>query len=141
MDIKIDILYLILDKINEFLYIKNKQKSFDNIIYNFYDIINNLNYDFKILNIAVSINELIKESSTNEYVENNYKYKTFIHDNDSYHQQSIKYHRDLIKNDKPINSIILLKLKNKYIIIDGCHRIFASYLENKQTINSYIIYL
>ena len=53
--------------------------------------------------------------------------------------RSVKYHQSLLKNKLDIQPIWLLKTKNNYILLDGAHRIVASYIENKQYIPTYVI--
>lgn len=140
---KINIMDLLCDKINEIIHIKNKKKLFHVTLNTLKLILNDLNYKFNIKNEDILIKKLLDVSNldTTNYNENNFIANTFIDDTSLYHQQSINYHRQLIKNNINLNSIILLKTKNKFIVIDGSHRILAAYLENKPTINSYIIYL
>jgi len=51
---------------------------------------------------------------------------------------SVKYYQKLIKNKLDIQPIWLIK-NNNYILLDGAHRIVASYIENKQYIPAYLI--
>ncbi len=52
---------------------------------------------------------------------------------------SVKYYQKLIRNKSDIQPIyILIKGKN-YILLDGVHRIIASYIENKKDILAYLI--
>jgi len=52
---------------------------------------------------------------------------------------SVKYYQKLIKNKLDIQPIWIIKKKNSYILLDGAHRIVASYIENKKYIATYII--
>jgi hypothetical protein len=52
---------------------------------------------------------------------------------------SIKYHVKLLHQNKEIDPIWIITKNNKYILLDGCHRIVASYIENKKYIKAYII--
>ena len=52
---------------------------------------------------------------------------------------SVKYYQKLIKNKLDIQPIWIIEKKNNYILLDGAHRIVASYIENKQFIPSYLI--
>jgi hypothetical protein len=54
---------------------------------------------------------------------------------------SVKYYQKLIQEKKDILPIWIVKKDNKYILLDGAHRIVSSYIENKKYINSYIIIL
>ena len=52
---------------------------------------------------------------------------------------SVKYFQKLIKNKLDIQPIWLIKNNNNYILLDGAHRIVASYIENQQYIPAYLI--
>jgi hypothetical protein len=52
---------------------------------------------------------------------------------------SVKYYQKQIKKNKDVSPIWIIKKNNKYILIDGAHRIVASFIENKNNIPSYII--
>ena len=52
---------------------------------------------------------------------------------------SVKYYQKLIKNKLDIQPIWIIEKKNNYILLDGAHRIVASYIENKQYIPTYLI--
>jgi hypothetical protein len=54
---------------------------------------------------------------------------------------SVKYYQKQIKEKKDIMPIWLIYKNNKYILLDGAHRIVASYIENKKYINAYVIIL
>jgi len=43
---------------------------------------------------------------------------------------SIKYYQKQIKQKKEITPIWMIQKNNKYILLDGAHRIIASYIEN-----------
>ena len=45
---------------------------------------------------------------------------------------SVKYYQTLIKNKLDIQPIWIIKKNNNYILLDGAHRIVASYIENKK---------
>ena len=45
--------------------------------------------------------------------------------------KSVKFYQNLIKNKKDISPIWLIYKNKKYILLDGSHRIVASYIENK----------
>ena len=52
---------------------------------------------------------------------------------------SVKYYQNLIKNNLDIPPIWIVKSNGKYILLDGAHRIVASYIESKKTIPAYLI--
>jgi hypothetical protein len=52
---------------------------------------------------------------------------------------SVKFYQKQIQQNKTFQPIWMIKKKNKYILLDGAHRIVASYIENKKTIDAYII--
>ena len=52
---------------------------------------------------------------------------------------SVKYYQKLIKNKLDIQPIWIIEKNNNYILLDGAHRIVASYIENKQYIPTYLI--
>lgn len=54
---------------------------------------------------------------------------------------SVKYYQKQIQQKEPITPIWLIYKNNKYILLDGAHRIVASYIENVKYINSYVIIL
>lgn len=54
---------------------------------------------------------------------------------------SVKYYQKLIQNNKYIQPIWLIYKNNKYILLDGVHRIVAYYIEQESFINAYIITL
>jgi len=54
---------------------------------------------------------------------------------------SVKYYQKQIQQKKNITPIWIIQKNNKYILLDGAHRIVASYIEEKKYINAYIIIL
>lgn len=54
---------------------------------------------------------------------------------------SVKYYQKLIKNKSNIPPIWILKKNNTYTLLDGAHRIVASFIENEKYIPAYIIHL
>lgn len=54
---------------------------------------------------------------------------------------SVKYYQKLIQNNKYVQPIWMIYKNNKYILLDGVHRIVAHYIEHQSTINAYIIKL
>jgi hypothetical protein len=52
---------------------------------------------------------------------------------------SVKYHRREIKKNGQVEPIWIAKKGNRYIKLDGVHRLVATYLENKRTIPAYIV--
>lgn len=60
---------------------------------------------------------------------------------DSKDISSVKYYQKQIQQKKNITPIWLIYQNNKYTLLDGAHRIVASYIENIKYINSYIIIL
>ena len=52
---------------------------------------------------------------------------------------SVKYYQKLIKNKLDVQPIWIIENNNNYILLDGAHRIVASYIENKQYISAYLI--
>ena len=55
---------------------------------------------------------------------------------------SVEYHQNQIKQQNgTINPIWLLYKNKKYILLDGAHRIDASYIEGVEFIRAYIIYI
>ena len=53
---------------------------------------------------------------------------------------SVEYHQTRIKQQAGIKPIWLLYKNKKYILLDGAHRIVASYIERAECICAYIIY-
>lgn len=54
---------------------------------------------------------------------------------------SVKYHQKQLQQKKEITPIWMIQKNNKYILLDGAHRIVASYIEEKTTIYTYVIVL
>jgi hypothetical protein len=54
---------------------------------------------------------------------------------------SVKYYQKQIQQNKNITPIWMIHRNNKYLLLDGAHRIVASYIENKKYINAYVIHL
>lgn len=54
---------------------------------------------------------------------------------------SVKYYQKQIQQKNEITPIWMIKKNDKYILLDGAHRIVASYIENKNYIKSYVIHL
>ena len=52
---------------------------------------------------------------------------------------SVKYYQKRIKNKLDIQPIWIILKNNNYILLDGAHRIVASYIENKKVIPTYLI--
>jgi hypothetical protein len=52
---------------------------------------------------------------------------------------SVKYYQKLIKNQLDIQPIWIIEKNKNYILLDGAHRIVASYIENKKFIPTYLI--
>ena len=53
--------------------------------------------------------------------------------------RSVKYYQKQIQQQKDIIPIWMIQQNEKYILLDGAHRFVASYIEDKQYINAYII--
>ena len=45
---------------------------------------------------------------------------------------SVKYYQNQIQNQNEITPIWMIQKQNEYILLDGAHRIVASYIENKK---------
>ena len=55
---------------------------------------------------------------------------------------SVEYHQNQIKQQNgTINPIWLLYKNNKHVLLDGVHRIIASYIEGVEFIRAYMIYI
>lgn len=54
---------------------------------------------------------------------------------------SVKYYQKQIQKKKDITPIWMIHKNNKYTLLDGAHRIVASYIESKQYIYAYVIIL
>ena len=52
---------------------------------------------------------------------------------------AVKYYQKEIQNKGNIQPIWIIKKHNNYILLDGVHRIVASYIENKKYIKAYLI--
>ena len=52
---------------------------------------------------------------------------------------SVKFYQKQIQKNKDILPIWMILKDKKYILLDGAHRIVASYIENKNNISAYII--
>jgi hypothetical protein len=53
---------------------------------------------------------------------------------------SVFFHQKQIQNGESLEPIWIVVRNNNYILLDGVHRIVASYIEKNQILNSYIIY-
>ena len=53
---------------------------------------------------------------------------------------SVFFHQKQIQNGEGLEPIWIIVRDNNYILLDGAHRIVASYIEKKQVLYSYIIY-
>ena len=52
---------------------------------------------------------------------------------------SVLYHRQTIRQTGDTEPIWIIFLENRFILLDGVHRIVASYLENKQDVKAFVI--
>jgi hypothetical protein len=52
---------------------------------------------------------------------------------------SVKFYQNQIQQQNNITPIWMIQQNNKYILLDGAHRIVASYIEDIKHINAYII--
>ena len=52
---------------------------------------------------------------------------------------SVKYHQKQIQQKKKITPIWMIQQNNNYTLLDGVHRIVASYIEGKRYIYAYVI--
>jgi len=52
---------------------------------------------------------------------------------------SVKYYQKLIQQNKDMQPIWMIFKNNKYILLDGAHRVVASYIQGKKYINVYLI--
>jgi hypothetical protein len=52
---------------------------------------------------------------------------------------SVKYYQKQIHKEKDITPIWMIQKNKKYILLDGVHRIVASFIEEKKYINAYVI--
>lgn len=55
--------------------------------------------------------------------------------------ESVKYHRRIIRKNGNTEPIWIAKKGERYIVLDGVHRIVASNLENKRQIPAYIVHV
>ena len=53
----------------------------------------------------------------------------------------VKYYQKQIQQKKEISPIWMIQINKKYILLDGAHRIVASYILGKKNINAYVIIL
>lgn len=54
---------------------------------------------------------------------------------------SVEYHQNQIKEQNDIDPIWLVYKNKKYILLDGAHRIVASYIEGVEFIRACVIYI
>ena len=54
---------------------------------------------------------------------------------------SVKFYQNKIKQKLEIPPIWMIQQNNKYVLLDGVHRIVASYIEDVKYINAYIIFI
>ena len=52
---------------------------------------------------------------------------------------SVKFYQKQIQQQKDISPIWLIQQNDKYVLLDGAHRIVANYIEDIKHINAYII--
>lgn len=53
---------------------------------------------------------------------------------------SVKFYQNQIQQQKEVIPIWLIQQNNKFVLLDGVHRIVASYIEDNKYINAYIIH-
>jgi hypothetical protein len=53
----------------------------------------------------------------------------------------VKYYQKQIEQKKEISPIWIVQINKKYVLLDGAHRIVASYILGKKNINAYVITL
>jgi len=53
---------------------------------------------------------------------------------------SVKYYQKQIKQKNKVSPIWMIYKNNNYTLLDGAHRIVASYIEDEKYINAYIIF-
>jgi hypothetical protein len=53
----------------------------------------------------------------------------------------VKYYQKQLQQKKEISPIWMIQINNQYILLDGAHRIVASYILGKKNINAYVITL
>ena len=100
----------------------------------------------KLLEISLSVfenngvenfnSDRLKENVARAYPENNRPRGIFDISSVEYHQARIKHQAGI--NPNPI---WLLYKHKKYILLDGAHRIVASYIECVERIHAYVIYI
>ena len=98
----------------------------------------------KLLEISLSVfenngvenfnSDRLKETVTRAYPEENRPRGIFD-------ISSVEYHQTQIKQQTGIKPIWLLYKNKKYILLDGAHRIVASYIERAERIHAYVIYI
>ena len=54
---------------------------------------------------------------------------------------SVKFYQNQIKQNLEITPIWMIQQNKQYILLDGVHRIVASYIEDVKYINAYIIFI
>ena len=54
---------------------------------------------------------------------------------------SVRYHRKQIRDEGEVEPIWIAKQKGRYILLDGAHRLVATYLEGKRTVPAYIVHI
>ena len=54
---------------------------------------------------------------------------------------SVKYQQKLLQNQQDLEPIWMIQKNNQYTLLDGAHRIVASYIEGKRHVNAYVISL
>jgi hypothetical protein len=54
---------------------------------------------------------------------------------------SVTYYKTQLQQKNEIIPIFMINKNNKYILLDGSHRIVASYIEEKEQINAYVIHI
>jgi hypothetical protein len=53
----------------------------------------------------------------------------------------VKYYQKQLQQKKEISPIWIVQINNKYMLLDGAHRIVASHILGKKNINAYVISL
>ena len=54
---------------------------------------------------------------------------------------SVKYHRKQIRDEGEVEPVWIAKQKGHYILLDGAHRLVATYLEGKRTVPAHIVHV
>jgi hypothetical protein len=54
---------------------------------------------------------------------------------------SVEYHQKQIKQQNDIDPIWLFYKNKKHVLLDGAHRVVASYIEGVEFIRAYVIYI